>query len=222
VTTPFVKGTERFMTRPRASGEALVATARDDNVARPLRADAQKNRARVLAAAEAVFAARGVTASTEEVAREAGVGIGTVFRHFPTKEALLEAVIVSRLRRFADEAQALAAAKTADPGHSFFTLVWRAVDQSAAKNAVAAALAEVGVDLTPATAPIMAEMRNSLDILLTRAQQAGAVRDDVGVNEVIALLIGAARAAESTSGDQAVMLRTVAIICDGLRPPGTR
>jgi AcrR family transcriptional regulator len=210
------------MTRPLASEEVLVVAAKDDNVTRPLRADAQKNRARVLAAAEEVFAARGVTASTEDVAREAGVGIGTVFRHFPTKEALLEAVIVSRLRRFADEAHALAAATTADPGHNFFTLVWRAVDQSTVKNAVAAALADAGVDLTPATQPIMAEVRNSLDVLLTRAQQACAVRDDVGVDEVVALLIGAARAAESTGGDQTVLMRTVAIICDGLRPPGLR
>jgi AcrR family transcriptional regulator len=194
----------------------------EQNVIRPLRADAQKNRARVLAAAEAVFAAQGVTASTEEVAREAGVGIGTVFRHFPTKEALLEAVIVCRLQRFADEARALSADSSADPGESFFALVRRSADQSAAKNAIAAALADAGVDLSVETGPMMAEMRSSLDILLTRAQSAGAVRDDVGINEVIALLIGAARAAASTSGDQAVLARTVEIICDGLRPPGAR
>lgn len=192
------------------------------NVTRPFRADAQKNRVRVLAAAEAVFAAQGVTASTEEVAREAGVGIGTVFRHFPTKEALLEAVIVRRLQRFADEAHDLAADTSADPGESFFALVRRSADQSAAKNAIAAALADAGVDLSVATGPMMAEMRSSLDILLTRAQSAGAVRDDVGINEVIALLIGAARAAASTGGDQAVLARTVEIICDGLRPPGAR
>src|SRR4051812_5490623 len=86
---------------------------------RPPRADALRNRARVLTAAEAVFAARGTSASTEEVAREAGVGIGTVFRHFPTKEALLEAVYVARLRRLAEEADALVSAD--DAGEAFFT-----------------------------------------------------------------------------------------------------
>src|SRR3989442_539577 len=62
-----------------------------------MRADARRNRARVLEAAEAVFAASGTAASTEEIARRAGVGIGTVFRHFPTKEALLEAILVDKL-----------------------------------------------------------------------------------------------------------------------------
>lgn len=74
---------------------------------RPLRADARRNRARLLDVAEAVFAEHGVTVSTEEIARTAGVGIGTVFRHFPSKEALLEAVYVARLRRLADDAAAL-------------------------------------------------------------------------------------------------------------------
>jgi AcrR family transcriptional regulator len=64
-----------------------------------MRADARRNRERLLSAADLVFAERGPGASTEEVARRAGVGIGTVFRHFPTKESLLEAVFVDRLRR---------------------------------------------------------------------------------------------------------------------------
>ncbi|MCP9976669.1 TetR/AcrR family transcriptional regulator [Actinomadura madurae] len=78
---------------------------------RPLRADAQRNRAKVLAAAEEVFAVQGTSASTEEVARKAGVGIGTVFRHFPTKESLLEAVLVALLERLAAEAEDLCAAR---------------------------------------------------------------------------------------------------------------
>lgn len=191
----------------------------DGHVSRPQRADARKNRERVLIAADAVFAAHGVTASTEEVARAAGVGIGTVFRHFPTKEALLRAVLVSRLQRFLAEARELAT--EADAGEAFFTLVTRAANQSAAKNAAAAVLAEAGVDVSADTAPIWAELRTSLGVLLHRAQAVGAVRSDVGVDEVTALLAGAARAAEFAGGGEAVN-QAVRVICDGLRPPGAR
>src|SRR5258708_17586261 len=83
------------------------------------RADAQRNRARLLDVAELVFATKGIGASTEEIAREAGVGIGTVFRHFPTKEALLEAVFIRRLQQLAARADALAEAD--DPGAAFFS-----------------------------------------------------------------------------------------------------
>lgn len=183
---------------------------------RSQRADARRNRARVLEAAEEVFATRGVMASTDEVARAAGVGIGTVFRHFPTKDALLVAVIVNRLRRFADEARALEAED--DPGRAFFTLVARAADQSAAKNAALAALADRGSELAAETRPIMGEMRRIFATLLTRAQAVGAVRSDIGVDEVTALLFGAARAAEFSGWDRDVLARMVGVISDGLRP----
>jgi AcrR family transcriptional regulator len=98
-----------------------------------LRADARRNRGRVLAAAEEVFAAEGVGAPTEAVARRAGVGIGTVFRHFPTKEALLEAVLVERLRGLAEHARAAAA--DPDAGGALFGFLEHVVTQSAAKNA---------------------------------------------------------------------------------------
>src|SRR5689334_6744231 len=80
-----------------------------DGAEKPLRADARRNRARVLEAAGAVFAAEGVGAPTEAVAKRAGVGIGTVFRHFPTKEALLAAVLVERMRGLAEHARAAVA-----------------------------------------------------------------------------------------------------------------
>jgi AcrR family transcriptional regulator len=189
---------------------------------RTQRADARRNRERVLGAAEAVFAAQGVNASTEEVARAAGVGIGTVFRHFPTKEALLEAVILGRLRRFADQANALADDTNRDPGEAFFSLLALAVDQSAAKNAVAAALTDAGIELNTLAAPVMSEVRVALETLLRRAQQAGVVRDDVGVDEITALLIGAARAANSGGLDRDVLRRMVEVISDGLRPSSHR
>jgi len=183
---------------------------------KPLRADARRNRARLLDVAEEVFAAKGTSASTEEIARAAGVGIGTVFRHFPTKEALLEAVFVGRLRRLAEEADALAAGD--DPGGAFYAFFSRVVDHSPTKNAFADALTEAGVDVRSAASEAGQDVLRALSVLLDRAQHAGAVRADVRAPEVIALLIGACRAAEYVGADDALRARTLAVFMDGLRP----
>ena len=100
-----------------------------------LRADARRNRARLLAVAEDVFATRGTSASTEDIAAAAGVGIGTLFRHFPTKEALLEAVFVERLRCLADDANRLANAP--DAGQAFFVFFRSVLNQARGKSAIA-------------------------------------------------------------------------------------
>jgi AcrR family transcriptional regulator len=199
VVTPFVN--ERVAVTPPRDG-------------RPLRADALRNRVKVLEAAEAVFDARGTTASTEEVARAAGVGIGTVFRHFPTKEALLEAVYVARLRNLAAEADGLAT--TEDRGEAFFAFFARVVGHAATKNAFSAALMEAGVDVRETTAETGRELKRALTVLLGRAQETGAVRRDVGLAEVMTLLVGAARAAEHGT-DPGVHERALAVVLDGLR-----
>jgi AcrR family transcriptional regulator len=192
-----------------------VVTRSEPAAGKPLRADAQRNRALVLETAEAVFAAKGVSASTEEIARRAGVGVGTVFRHFATKEALLEAIIINRLRRLADTASSLATAD--DPGAAFFGFFTQAVAQSATKIAFVDALAGAGVDVDNAVSQVGQDLHRALDGLLTRAQHAGAVRDDVGVTEVIALLAGISRAAEHAGWNEDTTTRTLTIVFDGLR-----
>jgi AcrR family transcriptional regulator len=186
---------------------------------RPRRADARRNRALLLEAAGAVFAARGVAASTEEVARAAGVGVGTLFRHFPTKEALLEAVYRVRMRRMADELRDLVTAD--DPGSALFGFLADAVAHSATKIAVADALAAAGIDARTALAEEGQELTGALAQLLVRAQEAGAVRPDVGLPELVALLVGASRAAEH-AGTDAVRTRIIGVILDGLRPVSPR
>jgi AcrR family transcriptional regulator len=189
------------------------------DAARPLRADARRNRARVLQAADAVFASKGPSASTEEVAEQAGVAIGTVFRHFPTKQALLEAVIVERLRSLAREAAALADAD--DPGAAFFAFFAHWVERSATKHALANALADAGVNLKAVEschARVVGDLDRAVDTLLTRAQRAGAVRDDVRLRELITLLVGASRAAEHAGRDTDLRARALAVVFDGLRP----
>jgi AcrR family transcriptional regulator len=180
------------------------------------RADARRNRARVLEAADDVFASKGISASTEEIARHAGVGVGTVFRHFPTKEALLEAVLVERFGRLAQEARGLATA--GEPGTAFFDFLANVVNQSATKNAFAEALTRAGVDVEHTVAEVGRELWSALDTLLAQAQRAGAVRDDVATGELIALIVGASAAAAYAGRDPDLQARTVAVIFDGLRP----
>ena len=111
---------------------------------RAQRADARANRGRILDVAEEVFGRGGESASTEEVARLAGVGIGTVFRHFPTKAALLEAVLVRRFDRLREQAEALLDA--ADPGEAFFGLFSHLAAHAAAMIAITEALLDAGGD----------------------------------------------------------------------------
>jgi len=183
---------------------------------RPLRADARRNRAKVLKAAGAVFARDGLSVSTEEIAKAAGVGVGTVFRHFPTKESLLSAVFMDLLRGLAEQAEELTAAE--DPGAAFFTFLNRVAGSAETKISLANALAEVGVDVRDATEDAAGALRGAMAVLLRRAQRAGSVRADVGVPELIAVLVGASRAAEYVVGDDALRSRSVAIVLDGLRP----
>jgi len=181
--------------------------------ARPMRADARRNRALLVDAAESLFAAKGNALSTEDVARAAGVGIGTLFRHFPTKEALLEALYHHRLEHTAELARNLADAD--DPGKAFFTFLTEAVNGAGTKIALADALAEAGVDVQ--ARPASLGLGAALGTLLTRAQRAGAVRPDIGLPELTAVLVGASRAAQHTAAP-AVRAHAVTVILDGLRP----
>ncbi|MGP4015561.1 TetR/AcrR family transcriptional regulator [Saccharopolyspora sp. 5N708] len=182
---------------------------------RPLRADARRNRERILDVADAVFGEAGQAASTEEIARRAGVGIGTVFRHFPTKEALLEAVLVGRLTRLRDRAAQRLDAR--DPGQAFFDFFTLMVRDAPAKIAIAGALADGGVNVRTAAHAAHQELRSAFGQLLARAQAAEAVRRDVDLPEVYALLIGTSRAAAEADLDEQVISRTLRIVFDGLR-----
>ncbi len=183
---------------------------------RPLRADAARNRARLLDAATEVFTTRGVNVPTEEIARAAGVGVGTLFRHFPTKEALLEAVMVRRLEAMAAQTAQLAA-ETA-PAEALFACFRLMVEQSAGKNEFTQALAAAGVDIHASLQEPTLEIRTRLAHLLTGAQRAGAVRQELGLPEFIALLAGTIRAMEQLGADPAPRERIFEVVFDGLRP----
>ncbi|MEU3274662.1 helix-turn-helix domain-containing protein [Saccharomonospora sp. NPDC006951] len=179
------------------------------------RADAVRNRTKVLAAADEVFAELGTDASTDEVARRAGVGIGTVFRHFPTKEALLASVFQERLRQVGNEAAAMATSD--DPAEAFHELFTKLIGNSRTKQALGEALTAAGIDIDDAIAPVRDEVREAIAILLAKAQEAGGVRGDIGVDEAIALLIGASQASAAVI-DISMRARTLNVFLDGLRP----
>lgn len=182
-----------------------------------MRADAQRNRLRVLEVAQAVFAAEGLGVPIDEIARRAGLGVGTVYRHFPTKEALFEAILVSRIEGVVEDARALAAAE--DPGAAFFGFLARLGEMGAAKKDLIEALARAGIDVKRAAGGAKEELSLAVGRLLKRAQKAGDVRGDVAVGEVLSLVSGAFTAIERHGGDERARARLLAIMCDGLRPP---
>ncbi|MBR7838349.1 TetR/AcrR family transcriptional regulator [Actinospica durhamensis] len=188
---------------------------------RPLRADAARNRAKVLDAARAAFAAEGLAVPLDEIARRAGVGAGTVYRHFPTKEALFEAVVADRLDALAAGAEAVLDAH--DAGAAFFDFFISMVEDADGKKDLAEALAASGVGLSPQTLASAARLQARLGALLDRALAAGAVRDGVSVADLHALAVGAL-AAEARAAAEAgyVQGRLTRLICDGLLPPGDR
>ncbi|WP_323746633.1 TetR/AcrR family transcriptional regulator [Catenulispora pinisilvae] len=188
--------------------------AEDDSGGRPLRADARRNRARVLEAAGEAFAAEGPGVPLDEIARRAGVGAGTVYRHFPTKEALLHAVLTDRLVVLHAKAQDALAAP--DPGPAFFAYFETMVLAADDKMDLAAALARQGIDVMTATRAVAVPLKAAMGELLLRAQKAGAVRDDIAVDVLHALVVAAVSAARSVS--PADVPRVVGLVADGLRP----
>jgi len=191
------------------------ARARPATSPGPRRVDAQANRERILEVAEQVFGRAGEAASTEEVARQAGVGIATVFRHFPTKAALLEAVLARRFERLRDQARALAASP--DPGAAFFDFLRHLVQDAATKVAIGEALIAAGGDGAGDATRASGELRQAVGVLLRDAQRAGAVRHDVELPEVYALLVATSRAVTRADLDEAASARALGVVCDGLR-----
>jgi AcrR family transcriptional regulator len=175
---------------------------------RPLRADAARNREKVLGAAREAFAESGYGVPLDEIAARAGVGPGTVYRHFPAKEALFEAVVASRIEDLITDARSRAG--DADPGAAFFGFLARLAQESAAKRDLPDAISVTG--------SLRQDLFAALDVLLRRAREAGAVRAEVGTADLIVLLRGMfASLAGNTDPARRDLVFTV--LADGLRPP---
>jgi AcrR family transcriptional regulator len=178
---------------------------------RPKRADARRNYEKVLAAAREAFAEGGESTALEEIARRAGVGIGTLYRHFPNRQALLEALYVDEVE---DVCRSAAEIDDADPWEALSTWFDRFIGYIATKQALANELLNyLGRD-----APLFKASRTSLfeagEPLLKRAQEAGVVRSDVDIAEVIQMVMGIAKI---PTGDPAQTQQILRIALDGLR-----
>ncbi|MEV4760909.1 helix-turn-helix domain-containing protein [Micromonospora sp. NPDC049559] len=182
------------------------------------RADARRNRAKVLSAADEVFAERGLDVSLSEIARRAGVGAGTVYRHFPTKQALLEAVFAQSLSElFASGERRMA---RFPPTEAFFGFLLEVVEKSQRRGHICDVVAADTNWPHPALTASVLRFQQILTALLHAAQRAGGVRADVGPDDVGALTVGCA-ATLAARRDRAAGLRLVQTTLDGLRPSAT-
>lgn len=180
-------------------------------IARPKRADARRNYEKVLAAAREAFAEGGESTALEEIARRAGVGIGTLYRHFPNRQALLEALYVNEVEEVCRSAAEL---DGNDPWEALNAWFERLMGYLATKQALAHEL----LNYLDTDAPLFQVCRASLydagDPLLKRAQEAGVVRQDVEFSEVMQMVVGIAKIPASDPSQVEHILR---IALDGLR-----
>lgn len=190
----------------------------EDSTGRTRRADAERNRRRLLTAATEMFCERGLDVGVGEIAQQAGVGRGTLFRNFPTKEHLIAAIVVERINE--SIARGRAALESDDPGEALFELI----DQSVSRSQVDRALFDALSDSWMANDEIHSghvELIGVLETLLRRAQEAGAVRSDVSAVDMVMMIKGvceAVRSFQHVSPD--VAMRQLDLVRAALSPPG--
>jgi AcrR family transcriptional regulator len=185
----------------------------EQNTRRP-RADAVRNRERVLEAAKAVFSAGGAEASLEAVARAAGVGIGTLYRHFPTREALFEAVYRREVQHLADLAEQLK--QEAKPLDALRHWMRSNVRFVATKKGMSAALALAAYKNSELFSYAFDQLTQAVGGLLDRAIAAREIRDDITPEDLLRALVGMSYMNDQP-GWQASVLRLVDVFIDGLR-----
>jgi AcrR family transcriptional regulator len=183
---------------------------------RPLRADARRNRERILVAAREVCAQQGANVQIDDVARIAGVGVGTVYRHFPTKHALIEALVAEKFRVTIENIRA--ALEIEDPWEAFAAGLRTNAEVMAADAGLRDALIRLGPAARHSDAD-RAEVHALAARLIERAQAAGVLRADVTADDVGALMAGLST---SMAHPEVDWRRQLEIMLDGLRPRADR
>ena len=184
-----------------------------------MRADAARNKKLIVQAARKVFATAGLAAPIDKIALRAGVGTGTLYRHFPTKEALFEAVVIGRVEDLVEEARRLLAKH--EPQTAFFTLLSQLIQHGDGHKDLMDALGKRSFDLQKAVPGLLAEMWALVSQLLKQAQRAGTVRRDIQLPHVQAIVSAACTAIDQGDGDN---LEEViwTVLSDGLRPNASK
>jgi AcrR family transcriptional regulator len=197
----------------RATKERGAEAARP---ARKPRADGQRNRERLMETAKAAFADVGADVSVDEIARRAGVGIGTLYRHFPTRDAIVEAVYRREVEQLAGSATRLLASLS--PGEALHEWMRLFVDYIATKKIIASALGSIVGGVSDLYAFSSAQITDAMRLLADRARAIGDIRSDVDPNDLLRALVGFTYS-NASPGWRASALRLIDILMDGLRPP---
>lgn len=208
------------MTPARAASTAQKS-ARDHAPDRPLRADAQRNRDRLVEAARAAFRERGADCSLDEIAKRAGVGPGTLYRHFPTRDDLIDAVMKDWADRILQDAQQVTEAGLS-PRETLQTWFQRfvanvGVYQGAARKVLAA--------VDDPSSPIYRKcqvLATANERVLAHVREAGALREGVDPREVLRLVSGVSAVVDNSGPEGAQAEPMLAIVIDGVLAPGTR
>lgn len=183
---------------------------------RPLRADARRNREKVLAAAAAAFSESGLESQVEDIARRAGVGVGTVYRHFPTKDALVTALADAHFERLADTVEA-ALAEGGDPWEGFTAAIWRCAEAAAGDVAWCEIIAGHPSAVGEAARGKL-RLATATGALIERAQAADRMRSDATVQDVGTIMCGFGHVAAMQRGGAPLDWgRYLTIALDGLR-----
>jgi AcrR family transcriptional regulator len=170
---------------------------------------------RILEAAEEVFGSEGLSVPIDDIAERAGVGVGTIYRHFPTKETLFEAIVLRHFERLVDEARRRGAAE--DAAGALFGFLGELVAEAVDKRDLADALAGAGIDVKATAGGLKQDMEAAIEHLLVRAQREGTIRPDVSVADLMGLVGGSCMTAERFGGSAGSPGRMLAVVCDGLR-----
>ncbi|KQY06812.1 TetR family transcriptional regulator [Mycobacterium sp. Root135] len=183
---------------------------------RPIRADAARNRASLLAAAEDEFAERGPSASVADIARRAGVAKGTVFRHFPTKEDLIASIVSGHIAVLAEAARRLA--DLPDAGAALLEFLTIAADQRQRHDLT---FLQSASDGDPRVTEVRDALHTNLETLVDRARTSGAIRADITEADVFLMMCAPIHIVENLTAPAPLLWqRYLAIIFDGLRPDG--
>jgi AcrR family transcriptional regulator len=180
---------------------------------KPLRADARRNREKVMKAAREVFAEQGVEAQMDDVARKADVGVGTVYRHFPTKEALLLALSDELFETIAAHVRTLL--ELDDPWEAFQQALWYGAEKTTGDRAFSETMSNSAAPVH--TCPGKEELREITTELMRRCQEAGKMRPDAIVDDIPLILCGIGGATHMPHPCDDAWRRHLAIVLDGLR-----
>nr|WSY55831.1 TetR/AcrR family transcriptional regulator [Streptomyces sp. NBC_00886] len=186
---------------------------------RPMRADARRNYERLLKVAAEAFAEHGENASLDDIAKRAGVGSGTLYRHFPTRQALLEAVYVDAIEALAGRADEIA--RELPPGEALLEWLYEVCVGTIQVRGLKALLGSAVTDGSNATLTACGTfMKAAAERLVVAAQKEGTLRPDIESIEVLRMAHGMSTASELANGEGKQIRRYLSLLTEGLRPSG--